>query len=419
MLREVARFAIPGFIALVVLAAVSYAIAQRVAREEAVRDATVVAEVMARSSIEPYLADADLSRSVGLSQLDALAQDRLLTDPVVAIRLWKPDGTVAYATDTELIGLKFALEDDQLEILEQGGVDAEVSDLSGPENASQRGFGELVEVYLPVTDGQGRRFLFEVYTLQSAIDQQAQHIMSAVVPLLIGAMVVLTGILILLAWRMARRVRRESDRRADLLHRALDASEIERRRIAADLHDGVVQDLAGVTYSLAAMADQNRQPELEQGLTRNAATTRNAVRSLRTLLVDIYPASLAEAGLTAALMDLLSSLPPGTRTSLSTPEDLTLPEEQQAALYRAAREALQNVAKHSNATSVEVTLVNRSPTGAVLTVADDGGGFDPGKVPAGHLGLTLLRDLATGVGGGCTIDSQPGKGTVVVFEVPG
>ena len=91
---------------------------------------------------------------------------------------------------------------------------------------------------------------------------------------------------------------------------ALDSSETERRRIAADLHDGVVQDLAGVSYSLAALSDRVDDPAARRSLERTATTTRGAVRSLRSLLVDIYPASLASAGLTASISDLLAGLPP-------------------------------------------------------------------------------------------------------------
>lgn len=416
--REVLQFAIPGFGALLLLAVASYVIAQRVAQDEALRDATELAEAMARLSVEPLLADSDLARSVGLSELDELARQKLLAEPVVAVRLWSPDGTIAYATDPRLIGRQFGLGEEEVEILASGGVEAELSDLSKPENEFERRFGELVEVYLPVQDGEGRRYLFEIYTRQSAITEAGQRIMSAFTPVLVGSLVVLTGILILLAWRMARRFQQDSADREQLLHRALDSSETERRRIAADLHDGVVQDLAGVTYALAALSDQTADPAVSAKLDRTATTTRGAVRSLRSLLVDIYPQSLSEAGLAAALTDLLSALPPPMQGTLAMPDPIVLPDDQQAALYRAARESLQNVAKHSDATRVEMSVTPTATGGATLTVTDDGVGFVPGDVATGHLGLALLRDLAVSVGGSFAIASAPGKGTTVTFTVP-
>ena len=418
MWREVLQFAIPGFVALLLLAVASYVIAQRVAQDEALRDATELGQAMARLSVEPLLADSDLARSVGLSELDELARQKLMTEPVVAVRLWNPDGTIAYATDPRLIGRHFGLGEEEVEILASGGVEAELSDLSKPENEFERRFGELVEVYLPVQDGAGRRYLFEIYTRQSAITQAGQRIMAAFTPVLVGSLVVLTGILILLAGRMARRLQQDAADREQLLHRALDSSETERRRIAADLHDGVVQDLAGVTYALAALSDQTADPGVSAKLDRTATTTRGAVRSLRSLLVDIYPQSLSEAGLAAALTDLLSALPPPIQGTLSMPQPIALGDEQQAAVYRAARESLQNVAKHSQATSVLMSVMATADGGATLIVADDGIGFVPGDVAAGHLGVSLLRDLAVSVGGSFQLEAAPGEGTTVTFTVP-
>lgn len=418
MWREVLQFAIPGFVALLLLAVASYVIAQRVAQDEALRDATELGQAMARLSVEPLLADSDLARSVGLSELDELARQKLMTEPVVAVRLWNPDGTIAYATDPRLIGRHFGLGEEEVEILATGGVEAELSDLSKPENEFERRFGELVEVYLPVQDGAGRRYLFEIYTRQSAITEAGQRIMAAFTPVLVGSLVVLTGILILLAWRMARRLQQDAADREQLLHRALDSSETERRRIAADLHDGVVQDLAGVTYALAALSDQTADPGVSAKLDRTATTTRGAVRSLRSLLVDIYPQSLSEAGLAAALTDLLSALPPPIQGTLSMPQPIALGDEQQAALYRAARESLQNVAKHSQATSVLISVTGTADGGATLIVTDDGIGFVPGDVASGHLGVSLLRDLAVSVGGSFHLEAAPGEGTTVTFTVP-
>lgn len=409
------RLAIPGFTALLVLAALSLWLTNRVATAEALRAATQVASVMARAAIEPQLADAGTDPD----KLDPLVREQLLVEPVVAVRIWEPDGTIAYATEPRLIGERFALADDEREILEHGGVESEVSDLTKPENRYEQGFGQLVEVYLPVTDDRGNRYLFEVYTRQSAIDEAARNLMLAFAPVVAGSLVILTGVLIALAYRMARRVQRESRDRERLLHRALDASETERRRIAADLHDGVVQDLVGVSYTLAALsdaADRAGDPGTHARLADTATSTRRAVRSLRSLLVDIYPQSLTDAGLTAAVGDLVAGLPSSIAGHLRADEPVSLPPEQQAALYRAAREALQNVAKHSRATMVTVTIEPR-PGGALLRVVDDGVGFDPGTPTAGHLGLQLLRDLAAAVDGRCTVRSQPGSGTTVEFEV--
>jgi signal transduction histidine kinase len=234
----------------------------------------------------------------------------------------------------------------------------------------------------------------------------------ALAPAIVGALAVLAGILLLLAWRMARRLDRDRQHREDLLLYAVNASEAERRRIAADLHDGVVQDLAGVSFGLSALA--HTHPEVEPQLTTAADRTRKAVGSLRSLLVDIYPPNLRNAGLTAAIEDLLSSLPAEVTSDLQP--GLDLDDTCQQAFYRIAREATQNIAKHAGAQHVEVRLF-RSGSSVILSLRDDGRGYVEGSSTAGHVGLTLMRDLAQQVGGRLTMQSAPGQGTEVTFEM--
>ena len=123
-----------------------------------------------------------------------------------------------------------------------------------------------------------------------------------------------------LVWRLDRRVRRAREERERLLRRAVEASDAERRRIAADLHDGVVQELAGASFALAAAAKRMPEaPAVSASLDRVAAGVRQSMRSLRSLLVEIYPPNLHTEGLTPALGDLLAPLPgSGLTTSLAT-----------------------------------------------------------------------------------------------------
>ena len=419
--REVLRFALPGVVALIVVAAAASFVALQVATDEAVRDARDDARLIARGIVAPGVTDALVDGDPeALQYVDSVVRDRVLGDRVVTVRIWAEDGTVVYADEPELIGQRFELGDDELEVLREGGAEAEVSDLDKPENASQLRFGELLEVYLRLETPDGQPLLFEVYERQSTIDARAREVFADLLPLVLVPLAVLLAVELTLAWRMARRLRQSNDDREEFLAQALDASESERRRIAADLHDGVVQDLAGVTYTLAALADTaaaGGEDDQARRLQGAAAETRRSVRSLRSLLVEIYPPNLADAGLAGALADLAASASRnGTLVEVEVDPAVELDAGTEGVVYRVAREALQNVAKHAGAARVDVRLVPDG-TGAVLTVVDDGRGFEPGPAAEGHVGLRLLTDLAQRQGADLDVTSAPGAGTTVRLRV--
>ena len=221
---------------------------------------------------------------------------------------------------------------------------------------------------------------------------------------------------------MAGRLRRGQAQRELLLQRAIDASDLERRRIAGDLHDGVVQDMVGVAYELSAQAGRVEDPTAASALRDGASLARDSVRALRALLPDIYPPALHRTGLAAALEDLATTTSArGLPTSVRIDDSLELPEPMERLLFRAAQEALRNAAAHSGASAVAASVALVDGT-ARLEVADDGRGFDravlderPGE---GHFGLQLIGDLVRDAGGRAEIDSAPGRGTVVRVEVP-
>jgi two-component system, NarL family, sensor kinase len=202
-----------------------------------------------------------------------------------------------------------------------------------------------------------------------------------------------------------------------LLQRAIESSELERRRIARDLHDGAVQDLAGVSYSLTAAAKEVESAEASALLREAAGGTRRTIRELRSLLVDIYPPDLHRTGLGPALHDLVAPLGPrGIEAELDVPDALELRPELETLFYRSAQEALRNVARHSGASRVVVAVETNGDV-ARLIVDDDGHGFD-GRVEEGHLGLRLLGDLAHEAGGALKLASSRNGGTRVCVEAP-
>jgi signal transduction histidine kinase len=224
---------------------------------------------------------------------------------------------------------------------------------------------------------------------------------------------------------MARRLQRGHHERERLLANAVEASSEERRRIAADLHDGVVQDLAGVAFGLAPLVEEaeRRGDQAEAAALRDATVTlRQGVRDLRTLLVEIHPPNLESAGLEVALSDLLSPLAAaGIATELHVDAAAAPGGDHDVLVYRAAREAVRNAQAHGKPSSVRVELT-RPPGITRLVVTDDGRGFTSsereGRSQQGHVGLRLLEGLVEQSGGRLSVSSRPGEGTTVVLEVP-
>jgi signal transduction histidine kinase len=300
-------------------------------------------------------------------------------------------------------------------------VDADVSDATEPENVFERGLGKLLEVYLPIRTPSGQPLLFEAYYRYERVASKGSQLWRSFAPISLGALVMLELVQIPLAWSLARRLRQRMREREALLQRALEASEVERRQIASDLHDGVVQDLAGVAYALSAVARRPEGANGDQGLIGDAADTlRDSMRALRSLVVDIYPPNLSEEGIVSALTDLLARAETrGLRTELDAAAlDRQLPAAAAGLVYRAAQEALRNVVNHADASEVRVRLATEEGR-AVLEVDDDGRGFDQrAEAPAGHVGLKALSGLVADAGASLAVRSTPQKGTSVRLEVP-
>lgn len=199
----------------------------------------------------------------------------------------------------------------------------------------------------------------------------------------------------------------------------------ERARIGHDLHDAVAQKLFSLRLTAqAATALVDRDPaRAKDELHEIDRLTADASEELRAAVVELRPAALDEDGLVATLRTQAQVLDRAHSAEVVFASEgglRALPAAQEEALLRVAQEALHNALRHSAATHVDVTLTYWS-TGVRLGITDDGRGFDPQAVrKAGrHLGLVSMRDRAGGVGGRLTVDSEPGKGTVIELEVPG
>ncbi|MFC7727318.1 sensor histidine kinase [Nocardioides sp. GCM10028917] len=420
MTNPVAQFLAAGFVTLVVVVLATSALSRSAADEEAIADARSLTRVLARSvaqpAIPPGLTEGD---AAAIDRMDRTALDRLLVDDVLRIKLWDADGTVLYSDRTELIGARYPLDDDELEVLRDGGTDAELSDLGRPENRFERDLGgDLLEVYTRVRSPEGKPLLFEAYLGVEEIRASRAQILDRFLPITIGALVALVALGTPLVLLLSRRLSRAARERERLLEAAVRASDAERLRIARDLHDGVVQDLSGSSMALSALAAHADEPDRRE-LEEVGRSLRVSMRSLRSLLVEIYPPDLHTAGLSAAVDDLVAPLAAAGTTvdvDVSGADGASRPAV--ALLWRVAQESVRNVARHARADRMSLTVRHEGDR-LLLEVVDDGVGFDPATVATDdHFGLRAAESLVREHGGTWEVDSAPGSGTMVRVEVP-
>ena len=211
-----------------------------------------------------------------------------------------------------------------------------------------------------------------------------------------------------------------------LSRQILSAQEDERKEISRELHDVIAQTLIGINVRLAALKKVGALNT--KGLDRNIAHTQRLVEKsvniVHQFARELRPALLDELGLIPALHTFLKSFTTrtGVRTSLTVfakVEELTMPRR--TALYRVAQEALTNVARHAQASRVEVSI-QKLPDGICMKIEDDGKSFKvEDALPANggkRLGLLGMRERVEMVGGIFCVESAPGQGTTIQVEIP-
>lgn len=419
-------------VALVAVAVGGIVASRALAERQAVSDAAETADLIAESVVQPALTDEIVDGDpAAIAALDRAVGDLLEASTVVRIKIWTTEGEIVYSDEARLIGERFDLGAEERAVLDEPRTESEISDLSRPENRFERGQGQMLEVYRPVVTPDGTPLLFETYSPYDSVDARSSELWRAFAVVTVSSLLLFVLLLLPIGWRLATRLRATQEQREALLRQRVDASLEERRRIAATLHDGVVQELAATSYVVAGAAtraDESADPALTgstlgEELRDAAGTLRSSIRSLRSLLVDIYPANLEAGGLAEALADLAASLRArGVRVDLELDDDADrLDGDRQRLVYRVAQECLQNVRRHARASQVTIVL-RVEPGVVVLDVVDDGVGFDPTEALArprqGHLGIRLLADVASDEGAELAVATAPGAGAHWRLRVP-
>jgi signal transduction histidine kinase len=403
-----------------------------------VREATARSVAYANSVVKPLVDEKVLAGDrAATADLVKLMKSRMADGSIAHMKIWTTDGRVLWSDEAGVSGRTFELEPDVARLFGTTEATGEVSPLDKPENAQERSAEELIEVYVGFSNDSGTPLVFEAYWPTERIRQDVSDIRWQFTTLGLVALLLLALALLPLALSLARRVERGLAEREEMMAQALSASDLERRRLSQDLHDGIVQDIVALGYALPTVAAAlPREATAARGLLEQVRSDLSrGVTGVRDLLTDVYPADLEHGGLEAVVEDLAErQRRSGTEVGVAVDSRLGEPLAVAQLTYRIVREALRNAAKHAHATRVEVIAAVEGDL-ACVEINDDGVGLgdrtdatdrvhpttDAGMpLPGdeGHLGLRLLRDTLRTFGGDVTITERHGGGVVLRATFP-
>jgi signal transduction histidine kinase len=206
----------------------------------------------------------------------------------------------------------------------------------------------------------------------------------------------------------------------DALRRVVSGQELERQRLARELHDETGQALTSILLGLKAIEEADNGQDVRQSVLELRELVVETLQDVRRLAVELRPTALDDFGLVAALQRLAETFAEqtGIRVHIEAAlGDSRLPAETETALYRIVQEALTNVIKHAQAGTVSVVLTRKGDR-VVAVIEDDGRGFDPEDMRDERLGLLGMRERIALVDGQLSVESRPGEGTTIAVEVP-
>ncbi|MCH7669981.1 MAG: hypothetical protein IIC71_12390 [Acidobacteria bacterium] len=403
--------AMSAVVALVLGVAIPRQVEQHLIDAE-VRKLTRIVDDMVDAGIIPV----ETPGAEAFATLDEAARLHLLGSDTVRVKLWLPDGTIMYSDESALIGRKFGFSEDRI-VAFNGLSSVNVPDLSRPENEYERSLPPLREFYIPVMRDSGSvAAVFEVYHLDEPIETTVGNIQRLVwvsIAVGIGLLTIFIATLILVNGRAVTRRRQLAEKLfGDLVRSQAE----ERTRVIGSLHDDIGQTLYRIHYGIEDLRSRvDADDPVAEELAHIGALVNEVDSSLRAELRSLQYGTGEELALGPALDELAEVTEMETELSVSVEvaKDCELSPPTRIALYRAAREAMTNIRKHSFATNVEIR-VQRHGDQVRLHVLDDG----VGTVEDEGLGLTTTRERLEAIGGGLRVKTDRAGGTKFVAWVP-
>jgi signal transduction histidine kinase len=428
---------------------VAYALGQLI-ETSAVSRTTSVTALYVQSFVAPELQS--LATNAELAPTEIAALQRLLTDSplsqtIVSIRVWSLDGRILYSPLPELVGRQFDMTGERGQSA-QGAVIGDISDLSDPENVYEHAhWDHLIEIYLPVRATGTSRIIAvaELYQLPDEVEAEVNRDRLIAWGLVAGATVLAYLALVRVVRqgsetivRQEGELRRQVDELSTLLGqnerlhdrirqaaaRTTALTELERRRIGSDLHDGPSQTLAFAMLRLDAV--EGRLEAAGQAGDSDLIAVRGALdealHDMRTIAAGLRTPELEQAKPAEIVQRAVADHErrSGTRAAVNLRGiPSRAPLATKIAMYRVLSEALSNAARHGGAAGVAVRVTGTDDGWLAVEVSDTGPGFESRQDPgAGHLGLAGMRERAELLGGRFELESGPGTGTRVRVLLP-
>jgi len=351
-----------------------------------------------------------------LPEFDEEVRLRMLGGETLTVKLWLPDGTIAYSDDAGLVGRRFDVSEAARAAF-GGEASAVVVDTSDPAHEIHRELGEVIEFYIPFADSPGpASAVFEIEqrvdSLDAALARISRNVWLSIGTGLTALGIFLTTLLIARTRDLNRRRKLAENLFGDLLH----AQDEERRRVVGALHDDVGQPLYRLYYGLdGSVAKLDEGHPVREELESMRSLVSGVDDTLRAELRLLHEGLMADAGLQAALVEFVeatereSDIEMTLDYSVSTePSDVP-----RTALYRAVREGVTNARKHSGATRVDIR-VHETSGSITAEVRDNGSGY----VGQAGLGLTTTRERLEAIGGALSVKASRSGGALYRVRVP-
>ncbi|HEV8572554.1 MAG TPA: sensor histidine kinase [Actinomycetota bacterium] len=434
-------FALASLVAFVAIGlALSTLVGRRLVERQVVAaefHARFVAETILRHELRPRELNF-LTPVMGdrYGQLQEFVRERVLRWPIIRLTIWRSDGMIVFSDDPSLVGKQLRLAETLKQAFRQSTPVSTI--MEGVHSHGPHPMVKHLDTYVPVFFDANEPGGIPVAMVQvsqdyTGIQSEVRRLFRTVTMTLVAGLAFLYVSLLPIMVRVSRtlshqnaRLEEQAQERRRLLDTVLRTSEEERRLLAAELHDGPIQRLAGLGYRLERARNRLERgnpesatpllAELQEGLSEET-------RRLREMMAELRPPVLDQRGLDSALRDHAAAFERswGVGCVVRSSLEQRLDPDVETVLYRVAQEALANVAKHAHAGRAWVSLRARNGS-VILEVGDDGIGFDPLYATSNgsrdHFGLTAMRERVEMAGGRWEIQSSPGDGTRVVAEFP-